>query len=136
MDIVKINNRQHRTIIYTYRYRCRRFRYCTDRAVHTATANAHFVICVFFFYIHTGDQRHGQLASGTKSQKRAVRGVDQVGVGIGGEVAEWRHQEKDGNVLVATVLVRGVVRGELVVHRARGHHHRDQTDPTINDKDA
>lgn len=51
----------------------------------------HICNLCFFFTIHTGDQGYGQLTSGTKSQKRAVRGVDQVGVGIGGEVAERRH---------------------------------------------
>jgi len=82
-----------------------------------------------------GDQGHGQLASGAEGQERAVGGVEQIGVGVGGEVAERRHQKEDGNVFVATVLVRRIVRGELVVHRSTGrhHHHQHQTDPTIND---
>lgn len=84
-----------------------------------------------FCFPETGDQRHGQLASGTKGQERAVGGVQQVGVGDGGEVAERRHQEEDRHVLVATVLVRGIVRGELVVHRAHNHHHDHQTDSTV-----
>jgi len=56
-----------------------------------------------------GDQRHGQLASGAEGQERAVGGVDQVGVGVGREAGQrWREKE-DGNVLVATVLVRGIL---------------------------
>lgn len=84
--------------------------------------------------MRAGDQRHGQLASGAKGQERAVGGVDQVGVGDGGEAGERRREEEDGYVLVATVLVRRIVRGELVVHRARHHHHRDQTDRAVKKK--
>jgi len=56
-----------------------------------------------------GDQRHGQLASGAEGQERAVGGVDQVGVGVGGEAGQRWHKKEDGNVLVATILVRGIL---------------------------
>jgi len=52
-----------------------------------------------------GDQRHSQLAFGAESQKRAVRGIDQVGVRNCGEAGQrWREKE-DGHVIVTTVLV-------------------------------
>lgn len=78
-----------------------------------------------------GDQRHGQLAFGAEGQERAVRGVNQVGIRISGEAGQRWHKKEDGNVLVTTVFVRGIVRGELVVLRAYNHHHRAQANPTI-----
>lgn len=78
-----------------------------------------------------GDQRHGQLAFRAEGQERAVGGVNQVGIRISGEAGQRWHKKEDGNVLVATVLVRGIVRGELVVLRAHNHHHRAQANQTI-----
>lgn len=78
-----------------------------------------------------GDQRHSQLAFGAESQERAVRGIDQVGVRNRREAGQRWRKEEDGHVIVATVLVRGIVRGELVVHRACHHHYRDQANRTI-----
>lgn len=78
-----------------------------------------------------GDQGHGQHSLGAEGQERAVGGIDQVCVGDGGEVAQWRYQAEHGYVLVAAVLVRGVVRGELVVHRANHHNYHYQANRTV-----